>query len=82
MLDEDGLNDLGQMINHWLPPGTGWILVMVPEHDQSTCTHCPIQTTSNLDSEKAMERVLTGAAGMFEHGTHKPLAGRPIEQVN
>jgi len=80
-MTENELEALGQMIQHSVPSGTGWVLVIVPPHDQENCTHCPLQTSSNLASERQMQLVLKGTAEMFENGTHGPMFVVPIEKV-
>jgi hypothetical protein len=81
-MTEDELNDLGQMIQRFVPKGAAWIVVIIPAHEEDNHPPgaCPVQTSSNIGSTGIMESVLEGAVGMFRYGTHKPMFARPVEK--
>jgi hypothetical protein len=83
-MTEDELNNLGQMIQRYVPKSTAWILVTVPPNQ---CTRrrnceCEVQTVTNLMDEEQAGAILDGAAGMYENGTHEQMFSRPVEKVN
>jgi len=85
MMTEDGLNEVGQMMQRMLPKGSAFILVIVPPHEHNLdhpLESCPVQTTCNINCTKDMASILRDTAEMFEAGTHNLLFRRPVEMTH
>jgi len=83
VVDEEQMNEVGQLLQRMLPAGSAWILVAIPPHDAQSHAPgcCPVKTVTNLASEEQMKGVLEGAVAMFEQGSHQPMCARPVEKL-